>query len=141
MKRILSIILVLVMTMMLFTACGSEYDFYTLENGKKTLKVEFDNNKKGFSWTTKIGNLDKLEIASEKNKDGKYIAKVDTITKSGKGKKGGGAAVAFTYVNDKDPEDMAEGYVVSVSIDAKGKIKVKRVDEYKVNLETTEKDD
>ena len=141
MKKILSIILVLVMTMMLFTACGSEYDFYTLENGKKTLKVEFDNNKKGYSWVTKIGNLDKLEITSEKNKDGKYIAKLDTITKSGKGKKGGGAAVAFTYVNDKDPEDMAKGYVVSVSINATGKIKIKRVDEYKVNLETTENDD
>ena len=140
MKKILAITLTMIMAMMLLTACGSEYDFYTLENGKKTLKVEFDNNKKGYTWKTTIWNLDKLEVASEKNKGGKYVAKINTITKSGKGKKGGGAAVAFTYVNDKDAEDVALGYVVSVSINPTGKINIKRVDEYKVNLETTEKD-
>lgn len=137
MKRIISISLIMIMTVMLFAACGSEYDFVEIGDGKKSLNIKLDDNKKGYSWHTTIGELDKLVLKKETVKNGKYIAKIETITKSGKGKKGGRAAVAFKYVNDKNPDDVYLGYVVGVGINAKGKAEIRAIDEYKVNFETT----
>lgn len=141
MKRIISIGLILIMTVTMLVACGDEYDFVEVGDDKKSIDVELDANKKGYTWHTTIGQLDKLVMKKEIVKDGKYIVKLATITKSGKGKKGGRAAVAFKYVNDKDPNDVYLGYVVGVGINAKGKAKIKKIDEYKVNLETTTKED
>ena len=123
---------------MLLAACGDDYDFYEVSDGKKAIDVRFDNDSQGYSWKTTIGDLDKLVLKSEKNRNGRYIAKVGTIVKSGKGKKGGRASVAFTYVNNKNPNDIKKGYVISASINPQGKLKIREVDEYKVNLETTE---
>ncbi|MCR5429701.1 MAG: hypothetical protein K6E58_00510 [Eubacterium sp.] len=141
MKRIISIGLVLIMTITMLVACGDEYDFVSLGDGKKSLDIELDANKKGYSWKTTIGELDKLVLKKETVKNGKYIAKIGTIIKSGKGKKGGRASVAFTYVNDKDPNDVYLGYVVGVGVNPKGKIDIRKIDEYKVNLETTLNED
>ena len=140
MKRIISIGLIMIMSIMLFTACGNEYDFIQVGDDKETLDVKLDANKKGYSWQTTIGQLDKLVLEKEKVKDGKYIAKFHTITKSGKGKKGGRVAVAFKYVNDKDPNDVYLGYVVGIGVNAKGQAKIKKIDEFKVNFETTLKE-
>lgn len=136
MKKILALSLILIMTCMLFSACGNEYDFCSIENGNKELKIELDEYKDGYSWVYRIGNLDKLKLVSEKRTDKKYTARFHSIIKSGKGKKGGKANVAFTYVNDKDKTDIIKGYVVNVSLNPKGKMKLARVDEYKVNFET-----
>ena len=141
MKKIISIGLIMIMTSMLFAACGNEYDFIEVGDDKETLNVKLDDNKKGYSWHTTIGQLDKLVLEKEKVKDGKYIAKFRTITKSGKGKKGGRVAVAFKYINDKDPNDVYLGYVVGIGVNAKGQAKVKKIDEFKVNFETTLKED
>lgn len=141
MKRILAIGLILIMTTLALAACGNEYDFVELGDDKKSLDIELDANKKGYSWKTTIGELDKLVLKKEKVKDGKYIAKIGTIIKSGKGKKGGRASVAFTYVNDKDPNDVYLGYVVGVGINPQGKAEIRAIDEYKVNFETTLKED
>lgn len=141
MKRILAIGLILIMTTLALAACGNEYDFVEVGDDKKSLDIELDANKKGYSWKTTIGELDKLVLKKEKVKDGKYIAKIGTIIKSGKGKKGGRASVAFTYVNDKDPNDVYLGYVVGVGINPQGKAEIRSIDEYKVNFETTLKED
>ena len=141
MKRILAIGLILIMTTLALAACGNEYDFVELGDDKKSLDIELDANKKGYSWKTTIGELDKLVLKKEKVKDGKYIAKIGTIIKSGKGKKGGRASVAFTYVNDKDSNDVYLGYVVGVGINPQGKAEIRSIDEYKVNFETTLKED
>ena len=143
MKKILSIGLILVITTMLFAACGcgDEYDFVEIGDDKKSLDIELDANKKGYSWKTTIGELDKLVLKKETVKDGKYKAKIGTVTKSGKGKKGGRASVAFQYVNDKDPNDVYLGYVVGVGINPQGKAEIREIDEYKVNFETTLKED
>lgn len=141
MKRILAIGLILIMTTLALAACGNEYDFVELGDDKKSLDIELDANKKGYSWKTTIGELDKLVLKKEKVKDGKYIAKIGTIIKSGKGKKGGRASVAFTYVNDKNPNDVYLGYVVGVGINPQGKAEIRSIDEYKVNFETTLKED
>ena len=82
-----------------------------------------------------------LMTLKEKVKDGKYIAKIGTIIKSGKGKKGGRGSVAFTYVNDKNPNDVYLGYVVGVGVNPQGKAEIRAIDEYKVNFETTLKED
>ena len=140
MKRILSIGLTLIMMAMLFTACGDEYDFVDIGKDKKSLDIKLDANKKGYSWKTTIGELDKLVLKKETIRNGKYIAKIGTITKSGKGKKGGRASVAFTYVNDKDPNDVYLGYVVGVGVNPQGKVEIRAIDEYKVNFETTLKE-
>ena len=108
---------------------------------KKSLDIKLDDNKKGYSWKTTIAELDKLTLKKETVKDGKYIAKIETVTKSGKGKKGGRASVAFTYVNDKNPNDVYLGYVVGVGVNAKGQAEIRAIDEYKVNFETTLKED
>lgn len=141
MKRILAIGLTLIMTTLALAACGNEYDFVEIGDDKKSLDIELDANKKGYSWKTTIGELDKLVLKKEKVKDGKYIAKIGTIIKSGKGKKGGRASVAFTYVNDKNPNDVYLGYVVGVGINPQGKAEIRAIDEYKVNFETTLKED
>ena len=140
MKRILAIGLTLIMMAMLFTACGDEYDFVDIGKDKKSLDIKLDANKKGYSWKTTIGELDKLVLKKETIRNGKYIAKIGTITKSGKGKKGGRASVAFTYVNDKDPNDVYLGYVVGVGVNPQGKVEIRAIDEYKVNFETTLKE-
>lgn len=137
MKRIISIGLILIMSVMLFTACGDEYDFVQVGDDKESLDIQLDNTDQGYTWKTTIGQLDKLVLKSEKNRNGKYIAKIGTITKSGKGKKGGRAAVAFTYVNNKNPNDIKRGYVVGVGINPKGRASIRTIDEYKVNMETT----
>ncbi len=141
MKRILTIGLTLIMTTLALAACGNEYDFVEVGDDKKSLDIKLDANKKGYSWKTTIGELDKLVLKKEKVKDGKYIAKIGTIIKSGKGKKGGRASVAFTYVNDKNPNDVYLGYVVGVGINPQGKAEIRAIDEYKVNFETTLKED
>ncbi len=141
MKRIVSIGLILIMTTMLFAACGDEYDFVNIGDDKKSLDIKLDDNKQGYSWKTTIGSLDKLVLKKETQKNGRYIAKIGTIIKSGKGKKGGRAAVAFTYVNDKNPNDVYLGYVVGVGINSKGKVSISKIDEYKVNFETTIKEE
>jgi hypothetical protein len=141
MKRILAIGLILIMTTLTLAACGNEYDFVEVGDDKKSLDIELDANKKGYSWKTTIGELDKLVLKKEKVKDGKYIAKIGTIIKSGKGKKGGRASVAFTYVNDNNPNDVYLGYVVGVGINPQGKAEIRSIDEYKVNFETTLKED
>ena len=141
MKRILAIGLTLIMTTLLFAACGNDYDFVELGDEKKSLDIKLDDNKQGYSWKTTIGELDKLVLKKETNRNGKYIAKIGTVIKSGKGKKGGRAAVSFTYVNDKDPNDKYLGYVVGVGINPNGKIEIRSIDEYKVNFETTLSED
>ena len=141
MKRILSIGLILIMTTLALAACGSDYDFVEVGDDKKSLDIKLDDNKKGYSWKTTIAELDKLTLKKETFKDGKYIAKIETVTKSGKGKKGGRASVAFTYVNDKNPNDVYLGYVVGVGVNAKGQAEIRAIDEYKVNFETTLKED
>ena len=141
MKRILAIGLTIIMTILALAACGSEYDFVEVGDDKKSLDIKLDDNKKGYSWKTTIAELDKLTLKKETVEDGKYIAKIETVTKSGKGKKGGRASVAFTYVNDKDPNDVYLGYVVGVGVNAKGKAEIRAIDEYKVNFETTLKED
>ena len=141
MKRILAIGLTLIMATLLFAACGNEYDFVNIGDDKKSLDIQLDNSKQGYTWKTKIGELDKLVLKKEANRNGKYIAKIGTITKSGKGKKGGRAAVAFTYVNEKDSNDVALGYVVGVGINPQGKVEIRSIDEYKVNFESTSKED
>lgn len=141
MKRILAIGLTLIMTTLALAACGNDYDFVEVGDDKKSLDIKLDDNKKGYSWKTTIAELDKLTLKKETVKDGKYIAKIETVTKSGKGKKGGRASVAFTYVNDKDPNDVYLGYVVGVGVNAKGKAEIRAIDEYKVNFETTLKED
>ena len=141
MKRILSIGLILIMTTLALAACGSDYDFVEVGDVKKSLDIKLDDNKKGYSWKTTIAELDKLTLKKEAVKDGKYIAKIETVTKSGKGKKGGRASVAFTYVNDKDPNDVYLGYVVGVGVNPQGKAEIRAIDEYKVNFETTLKED
>lgn len=141
MKRILSIGIILIMTTILFVGCGDDYDFYEIGDDNKSLNVHFDDPEQGYSWVTTIGELDKLVLKSEKNRNGKYIAKIGTIIKSGKGKKGGRASVAFTYVNDKNKNDVKKGYVVGIGINPKGKMEIRAVDEYKVNLESTSSED
>ncbi len=141
MKRILAIGLTLIMTTLALAACGNDYDFVEVGDDKKSLDIKLDDNKKGYSWKTTIAELDKLTLKKETVKDGKYIAKIETVTKSGKGKKGGRASVAFTYVNDKDPNDVYLGYVVGVGVNAKGQAEIRAIDEYKVNFETTLKED
>lgn len=141
MKRILAIGLTLIMTTLALVACGNDYDFVEVGDDKKSLDIKLDDNKKGYSWKTTIAELDKLTLKKETVKDGKYIAKIETVTKSGKGKKGGRASVAFTYVNDKDPNDVYLGYVVGVGVNAKGQAEIRAIDEYKVNFETTLKED
>lgn len=141
MKRILSIGLILIMTTLALAACGSDYDFVEVGDDKKSLDIKLDDNKKGYSWKTTIAELDKLTLKKETVKDGKYIAKIETVTKSGKGKKGGRASVAFTYVNDKNPNDVYLGYVVGVGVNPQGKAEIRAIDEYKVNFETTLKED
>ena len=141
MKRILAIGLTLIMTTLALAACGNDYDFVEVGDDKKSLDIKLDDNKKGYSWKTTIAELDKLTLKKETVKDGKYIAKIETVTKSGKGKKGGRASVAFTYVNDKDPNDVYLGYVVGVGVNPQGKAEIRSIDEYKVNFETTLKED
>lgn len=141
MKRILAIGLTLVMTTLALAACGNDYDFVEVGDDKKSLDIKLDDNKKGYSWKTTIAELDKLTLKKETVKDGKYIAKIETVTKSGKGKKGGRASVAFTYVNDKNPNDVYLGYVVGVGVNPQGKAEIRAIDEYKVNFETTLKED
>ena len=141
MKRILAIGLTIIMTILALAACGSEYDFVEVGDDKKSLDIKLDDNKNGYSWKTTIAELDKLTLKKETVKDGKYIAKIETVTKSGKGKKGGRASVAFTYVNDKNPNDVYLGYVVGVGVNAKGQAEIRAIDEYKVNFETTLKED
>ncbi|MBP5773503.1 MAG: hypothetical protein J6W35_05475 [Eubacterium sp.] len=141
MKRILAIGLILIITTLGLAACGSDYDFVEVGDDKKSLDIKLDDNKKGYSWKTTIAELDKLTLKKETVKDGKYIAKIETVTKSGKGKKGGRASVAFTYVNDKNPEDVYLGYVVGVGVNPQGKAEIRAIDEYKVNFETTVKED
>ena len=141
MKRILAIGLTLVMTTLALAACGNNYDFVEVGDDKKSLDIKLDDNKKGYSWKTTIAQLDKLTLKKETVKYGKYIAKIETVTKSGKGKKGGRASVAFTYVNDKDPNDVYLGYVVGVGVNPQGKAEIRAIDEYKVNFETTLKED
>ena len=141
MKRILAIGLTLIMTTLALAACGNDYDFVEVGDDKKSLDIKLDDNKKGYSWKTTIAELDKLTLKKETVKDGKYIAKIETVTKSGKGKKGGRASVAFTYVNDKDPNDVYLGYVVGVGVNPQGKAEIREIDEYKVNFETTLKED
>ncbi|MBR2191076.1 MAG: hypothetical protein IJ883_05565 [Eubacterium sp.] len=141
MKRILAIGLTLIMTTLALAACGNDYDFVEVGDDKKSLDIKLDDNKKGYSWKTTIAELDKLTLKKETVKDGKYIAKIETVTKSGKGKKGGRASVAFTYVNDKDPNDVYLGYVVGVGVNPQGKAEIRAIDEYKVNFETTLKED
>lgn len=141
MKRILSIGLILIMTTLALAACGNDYDFVEVGDDKKSLDIKLDDNKKGYSWKTTIAELDKLTLKKETVKDGKYIAKIETVTKSGKGKKGGRASVAFTYVNDKNPNDVYLGYVVGVGVNPQGKAEIRAIDEYKVNFETTLKED
>ena len=141
MKRILAIGLTLIMTILALAACGNDYDFVEVGDDKKSLDIKLDDNKKGYSWKTTIAELDKLTLKKETVKDGKYIAKIETVTKSGKGKKGGRASVAFTYVNDKDPNDVYLGYVVGVGVNPQGKAEIRAIDEYKVNFETTLKED
>ncbi len=141
MKRILAIGLTLIMTTLALAACGNDYDFVEVGDDKKSLDIKMDDNKKGYSWKTTIAELDKLTLKKETVKDGKYIAKIETVTKSGKGKKGGRASVAFTYVNDKDPNDVYLGYVVGVGVNPQGKAEIRAIDEYKVNFETTLKED
>ena len=125
------------MITMFFAACGNEYDFVEVGDDKQSLDIKLDDSKQGYSWKTTIGELDKLVLKKEANRNGKYIAKIGTITKSGKGKKGGRAAVSFTYVNDKNPNDKYLGYVVGVGIKPNGKVEIRSIDEYKVNFETT----
>lgn len=137
MKRFISIGLVLIMTMLALAACGNDYDFVDIGDDKKSLDIQLDDNKQGYSWKTTIGEMDKLTLKKETTRNGKYIAKIGTIIKSGKGKKGGRASVAFTYVNDKDPNDVYLGYVVGVGVNPKGKVEIRAIDEYKVNFETT----
>lgn len=141
MKRILALGLILIMSVMLFAACGNEYDFVNVGDDDRSLDIQLDNTKQGYTWKSTIRQLDKLKVKKEANRNGKYIAKIGTVVKSGKGKKAGRAAVAFTYVNDKDPNDVALGYVVGTVIDAKGNLKIVNIDEYKVNLETTNLED
>ncbi len=141
MKRILAIVLTLIMTTLALAACGNDYDFVEVGDDKKSLDIKLDDNKKGYSWKTTIAELDKLTLKKETVKDGKYIAKIETVTKSGKGKKGGRASVAFTYVNDKNPNDVYLGYVVGVGVNPQGKAEIRAIDEYKVNFETTLKED
>ena len=141
MKRILAIGLTLIMTTLALAACGNDYDFVEIGDDKKSLDIKLDDNKKGYSWKTTIAELDKLTLKKETVKDGKYIAKIETVTKSGKGKKGGRASVAFTYVNDKDPNDVYLGYVVGVGVNPQGQVEIRAIDEYKVNFETTLKED
>ncbi len=141
MKRILAIGLTLIMTTLALAACGNDYDFVEVGDDKKSLDIKLDDNKKGYSWKTTIAELDKLTLKKETVKDGKYIAKIETVTKSGKGKKGGRASVAFTYVNDKNPNDVYLGYVVGVGVNPQGKAEIRAIDEYKVNFETTLKED
>ncbi len=141
MKRILAIGLILIMSTLTLAACGSDYDFVEIGDDKKSLDIKLDDNKEGYSWKTTIAQLDKLTLKKETVKDGKYIAKIETVTKSGKGKKGGRASVAFTYVNDKDPNDVYLGYVVGVGVNPQGKADIRTIDEYKVNFETTIKED
>ena len=141
MKRILAIGLTLIMTTLALAACGNDYDFVEVGDDKKSLDIKLDDNKKGYSWKTTIAELDKLTLKKETVKDGKYIAKIETVTKSGKGKKGGRASVAFTYVNDKDPNDVYLGYVVGVGVNPQGKAEIRAIDEYKVNFETTLRED
>ncbi len=141
MKRILAIGLTLIMTTLALAACDNDYDFVEVGDDKKSLDIKLDDNKKGYSWKTTIAELDKLTLKKETVKDGKYIAKIETVTKSGKGKKGGRASVAFTYVNDKDPNDVYLGYVVGVGVNPQGKAEIRAIDEYKVNFETTLKED
>ena len=83
MKRILSIGLILIMTTLALAACGSDYDFVEVGDDKKSLDIKLDDNKKGYSWKTTIAELDKLTLKKEAVKDGKYIAKIETVTKSG----------------------------------------------------------
>lgn len=141
MKRILAIGLTLIMTTLALAACGNDYDFVEVGDDKKSLDIKLDDNKKGYSWKTTIAELDKLTLKKETVKDGKYIAKIETVTKSGKGKKGGRASVAFTYVNDKNPNDVYLGYVVGVGVNPQGKAEIRAIDEYKVNFETTLRED
>ena len=141
MKRILAIGLTLIMTTLALAACGNDYDFVEVGDDKKSLDIKLDDHKKGYSWKTTIAELDKLTLKKETVKDGKYIAKIETVTKSGKGKKGGRASVAFTYVNDKNPNDVYLGYVVGVGVNPQGKAEIRAIDEYKVNFETTLKED
>lgn len=141
MKRILAIGLTLIMATLALAACGNDYDFVEVGDDKKSLDIKLDDNKKGYSWKTTIAELDKLTLKKETVKDGKYIAKIETVTKSGKGKKGGRASVAFTYVNDKNPNDVYLGYVVGVGVNPQGKAEIRAIDEYKVNFETTLKED
>lgn len=141
MKRILAIGLTLIITTLALAACGNDYDFVEVGDDKKSLDIKLDDNKKGYSWKTTIAELDKLTLKKETVKDGKYIAKIETVTKSGKGKKGGRASVAFTYVNDKNPNDVYLGYVVGVGVNPQGKAEIRAIDEYKVNFETTLKED
>ena len=141
MKRILAIGLTLIMTTLALAACGNDYDFVEVGDDKKSLDIKLDDNKKGYSWKTTIAELDKLTLKKETVKDGKYIAKIETVTKSGKGKKGGRASVAFTYVNDKNPNDVYLAYVVGVGVNPQGKAEIRAIDEYKVNFETTLKED
>ncbi len=140
MKKLIALAMTIICLFTL-TACGLGYNFCKVGEDKKSLDIKLDNSRQGYKWISKIGNPDKLEVLSEKNRNGKYIAKFGTITKSGKGKKGGKATVAFTYVNKKDPDDIYLGYVVTTVINAKGKLKIHRVEEYKVNFETTLKED
>ena len=137
MKRLISIGLVLIMTTLALAACGNDYDFVDVGDDKKSLDIQLDDNKQGYSWKTTIGEMDKLTLKKETTRNGKYIAKIGTIIKSGKGKKGGRASVAFTYVNDKNPNDVYLGYVVGVGVNPQGKVEIRAIDEYKVNFETT----
>ena len=131
MKRLISIGLVLIMTTLALAACGNDYDFVDVGDDKKSLDIQLDDNKQGYSWKTTI------TLKKETTRNGKYIAKIGTIIKSGKGKKGGRASVAFTYVNDKNPNDVYLGYVVGVGVNPQGKVEIRAIDEYKVNFETT----
>ncbi len=137
MKKILALTLVFVMAMTVLAGCGKKdkYVFYSIGKDKETLDISIDKMKEGYSWKYAIEGTDKIRFVSEKQTDKKYIAVFKTVVKSGKGKKSGRAAVAFTLVNDKNPNEIARGYVVNLKMNSKGRMRVGKVDNYKMNPE------
>ena len=138
MKRFIALVLTLIMTASILAACGSSNEkFYSVSKQRDALNIKLEDDTDGYSWKYAIEGTDKIRFTSEKEIDGKYIAKFNTVTKSGKGKKSGKAAVAFVYVNDKDDQDILKGYVVNLKMNAKGQLRVGKVVSYKMNPELT----
>ena len=138
MKRIIALCLTLIMAVSVLAGCGkSDEKFYSVNKKRDALNIKLDDNTDGYSWKYAIEGTDKIRFTSEKELDGKYIAKFNTVTKSGKGKKSGRAAVAFIYVNDNDENDIIKGYVVNLKMNAKGQLRVGKVSPYKMNPEIT----